>query len=221
MERRASRPAPLGTIRLSLRLPSSRIPCYAHHSSRMNAPRQLAKSFIPFVLAIVMCGCASIGAPVPPSLELPKPPTDLRATRKGNKVYLSWSVPAKTTDRQNVRRPGPTRVCRSLSAMMSQCDLPVGNVAPTRSAQSAHNGAGEKIQAEFVDTLPAELQEQNPTRMATYAVEPLNLDARSAGFSNQVQVALAPTLSPPENIRTEVAPDGVMLTWDCEKLPIE
>src|SRR5215469_1230696 len=112
----------------------------------MNASRQLTGTLVLFGLAIVMCGCASVGAPVPPSLELPKPPTDLRAVRRGSKVYLTWSVPTKTTDRQNVRRPGPTRVCRSLSAMMSQCDLPVGNVAPTRSAQSAHNGAGEKIQ---------------------------------------------------------------------------
>ena len=188
----------------------------------MNVPRQVAKVFVLFSLAIVMCGCASIGAPVPPSLELPKPPTDLRAIRKGNKVYLSWSVPIKTTDRQNVRRPGPTRVCRSLSAMMSQCDVPVGNVSPTEPIpQPAHNGPHEKIQAEFIDSLPAELQEQNPTRMATYAVEPLNLDARSAGLSNQVHVALAPTLPPPSNVKGQVVPEGVVLTWDCEKLPIE
>jgi hypothetical protein len=159
---------------------------------------------------------------VPPSLELPKPPTDLRAVRKGSKVYLSWSVPTKTTDRQNVRRPGPTRICRSLSAMMSQCDVPVGNIAPTKeSAKLTNAGTNEKIHAEFVDTLPMALQQQNPTRMVTYAVEPLNLDARSAGFSNQVQVALAPTLPPPGNLEKQVASDGVVLTWDCATLPIQ
>ena len=169
-----------------------------------------------------MSGCASIGAPVPPSLELPKPPTDLRATRKGDKVYLTWSVPTKTTDRQNVRRPGPTRICRSLSAMMSQCDVPVGNVAPTReSTKPATPGTNQKMQAEFIDTIPADLQQQNATRMATYAVEPLNLDARSAGFSNQVQIALAPTLPPPPNVDAKVSADGVVLTWDCETPPIE
>ena len=188
----------------------------------MNARPQFAKAFVPFTLAIIMCGCASIGAPVPPSLELPKPPTDLRAVRKGNKVYLAWAVPTKTTDRQNVRRPGPTRICRSLNAVMSQCDVPVGNVAPTKaSAEISPSEPGKKMQAEFVDTLPADLQQQNPTRMATYAVEPLNLDARSAGLSNQVQIALAPTLSPPENIKAQVLPDGVVLTWDCETFPIE
>ena len=188
----------------------------------MNACRQFAKAFVLFTLAIVMCGCASIGAPVPPSLELPKAPTDLRAVRKGSKVYLTWSVPTKTTDRQNVRRPGPTRICRSLNAMMSQCDTPVGNVAPTKaSAEVSRNEPGKKMQAEFVDTLPPNLQQQNPTRMATYAIEPLNLDARSAGLSNQVQVALAPTLPPPENIKAQILADGVILTWDCETFPIE
>src|SRR5215469_17624449 len=165
----------------------------------MVGSRQIAETLLPIALALVMCACASIGAPVPPSLELPKPPTDLRAVRKGSNVYLSWSVPTKTTDRQNVRRSGPTRICRSLSAMMSQCDIAVGNVGPTKeSTKPATPGTNQKIEAEFVDTLPAELQQQNATRMATYAVEPLNLDARSAGLSNQVQVALAPTLPPPE-----------------------
>lgn len=188
----------------------------------MNVSRHLAGCFALFALAIVMCGCASIGAPVPPSLELPKPPTDLHAVRKGNKVYLTWSVPTKTTDRQNVRRPGPTRICRSLSAMMSQCDVPVGNIAPTKaSAEVPHGEPGKKMVAEFVDTLPPDLQQQNPTRVATYAVEPLNLDARSAGLSNQVQIALAPTLPPPENIKAQLLPDGVVLTWDCETFPIE
>ena len=184
----------------------------------MNASRQFAGTFLLFVVAIVMSGCASIGAPVPPSLELPKPPTDLRAIRKGNKVYLSWSVPTKTTEHQNVRRPGPTRVCRSLSSMMSQCDVPVGNVEPSKlGTQPGHAGANEKLRAEFVDTLPADSQQQNATGMATYAVEPLNLDARSAGLSNQVQVPLAPTLPPPGNIKAQVLYDGVVLTWDCQQ----
>lgn len=106
--------------------------------------------------------------------------------------------------------------------MMSQCDMPVGNVGPAKeNTKPATPGTKEEIRAEFVDTLPAEIQQQNATRMATYAVEPLNLDARSAGLSNQVRVALAPTLPPPENLKVEVTSDGVVLTWDCETPPTE
>ncbi len=165
-------------------------------------------------LAALLAGCASMQAPLPPSLELPKPPNDLRAVRKGDRIYLYWSVPAQTVDRQNVRKPGPTRVCRSLESPMKSCGTPVGNVAALPKAASAANQEGT-----FVDTLPRELEEQNPTRLASYAVEAMNLHARSAGLSNQMQVALVPTLPPPPNFRAEVTANGVVLTWDCETPP--
>jgi len=188
----------------------------------MKSLRHLAPACAALALAGLLAGCASVGAPVPPSLALPKPPTDLRAVRKGSKVYLFWTVPIRTTDRQSVRRPGPTRICRSLSAIMSECDTPVGNVPPangTEPASQSETGPNRKPQAEFTDMLTSDLQQQNPTRMATYAVEALNRDARSAGFSNQVQVSLVPTLPPPENFQAQVISDGVLLTWECQQFP--
>jgi hypothetical protein len=186
----------------------------------MKSTRHPLSACVVFALAGLLAGCASVQAPHPPSLELPKSPTDLRAVRKGDRVYLFWTVPAQTVDRQSVRRQGPTRICRSLEALMSTCSTPVGNVAPAANPE-AEKGTGIKPQASFVDTLPAELQQQNPTRMITYAVEALNLHARSAGLSNQVRVPLAPTLPPPGNIQVQVISDGVVLTWDCETFPKE
>ena len=188
----------------------------------MKSLRHPAPAGAVLALAGLLAGCASVGAPVPPSLELPKPPTDLRAVRKGSKVYLFWTVPTSTTDRQSVRRPGPTRICRSLAVVMSECDTPVGNVPPangTELASQPKTGQNRKPEAEFADTLPSDLQQQNPSRMATYAVEALNRGARSAGFSNQVQVSLVPTLPPPENFQAQVVSDGVLLTWECEQSP--
>ena len=163
-----------------------------------------------FLLAALLTGCASIQAPLPPSLELPKPPTDLRAVRKGERVYLFWTLPTQTTDRQNIRHPGPTRICRSLEVLMSDC-APVGNEESPKIAKSTDSGT----QAMFVDTLPPQLQQQNSNRFVSYAVEALNLHARSAGLSNQVHVPLAATLPPPSNFRAKVTADGVDLTWNC------
>jgi hypothetical protein len=167
-------------------------------------------------LSIFLSGCASVQAPLPPSLELPKPPTDLRGIRKGERVYLFWSIPTQTMDRQGVRRPGPTRICRSLEALMSVC-APVGNVAAASEVDVQKAG---NPQASFVDVLPGAVQKQHPTERVTYAVEALNLNARSAGLSNQVQIPLAPTLPPPRNFRAEVNADGVELSWQCEALPV-
>jgi len=158
-------------------------------------------------------GCASIGAPVPPSLELPKPPADLRAVRQGDKVYLSWGEPALTTDRQNVRRRGPTLICRSLEAAMSQCGAAVGQVQ----AQQAMPAEHRKQALSYVDTLPRDLQQQNPDRLITYAVEALNDSGRGAGLSNQVQVPLAPTLPPPRQFAARMTARGVLLSWQCPR----
>ena len=124
---------------------------------------------------------------MPPSLELPKPVTNLRAARKGDKVYLAWTVPTQTTDRQTVRHLGPTRICRSLEIAISECGTPVGEVPafqlPRPSSAKPGNAAG-KVQATYTDPLLPELQTQDPTKQFTYAVSVLNENGRSAGLSN-------------------------------------
>ena len=163
-----------------------------------------------------LTACGAPGPPLPPSLELPQPVADLRSLRKGDKVFLAWTVPSKTTDLQNVRHLGPTRICRSLQAPIDQCDS-VGEVPTSKlvlSSSSPKKGsAPSPIQASYTDTLPTELQEQNPTAMVSYAVETLNHHGRGAGLSNQVPVPLVPTLPPPHDVRAEVTADGVVLTW--------
>src|SRR5258707_8682749 len=114
-------------------------------------------------------GCASIGPPLPPSLELPRPPSDLRATRKGDQVRLTWTIPAQTTDRQSVRYLGETRVCRALDPVLKQCGTPVGEAAApadfARSNKSSSNKSGsnkpktQKVSASFTDTLPLAIEQ--------------------------------------------------------------
>ena len=78
-----------------------------------------------FLMGLLGCAgliaCGTPGAPLPPALELAKPVTDLRAVRKGDKVFLAWTVPARTTDHQTIRHPGQTRVCRSLKIEIGDC----------------------------------------------------------------------------------------------------
>lgn len=166
---------------------------------------------------ILLVACGSPGPPVAPSLELPKVVTDLRAMRKGEKVYLAWTVPSHTTDSATVRHLGPTLVCRSLEVAFNQCGIPVGQMSasqlmPTRPKQ-ATTTTPAPIQANYVDILPSELGQQNPTGMVSYAVETQNKDRRSAGLSNQVQVLVAPTLPAPRSLKAEVTAQGVVLHW--------
>jgi len=181
----------------------------------MRSPQSFLASALLLGLSIFLPGCASVQAPLPPSLELPKPPNDLRSLRKGNRVYLFWSVPTQTMDRQTVRSPGPTLICRSLEPLMSACGTPVGNVPPASAAELKAAPGNPYPQATFVDVLPPNLQQNNANRMVTYGVEALNRNDRSAGISNQVHVPLAPTLRPPANFRVALTADGVELSWEC------
>ena len=92
----------------------------------------------------VLVSCGAPGVPIPPALELAKPVTDLRAARKGDKVYLAWTVPAKTTDRQSVRHPGATRICRSLKVPLADCKNPVAQIPaaqfPLPASAADHKG---------------------------------------------------------------------------------
>lgn len=156
------------------------------------------------LLGLVSCGTP--GAPMPPSLQLPQPVSDLKAVRKGDQVSLSWTAPRETTDKANLTRPGPTRICRSIGeAVIDECPQPVGVLLAPQTP------AGTKV--DFSDVLPQELQRENPTAFATFAVEAVNDRGRSAGFSNQVRVAAAPTLPPPDDFRAQLTPDGPVLMW--------
>jgi len=175
-------------------------------------------------LGLLMCGAAALvgcgvpGVPKPPSLELPQPVADVRAVRKGNSVYLVWTVPAETTDRLAVRHLGPTRICRSLNAAMSECSNPVGEVAAPQLSGATREQAksvrpAAKIQASYTERIPPTLVVENPGAQIFYAISVLNENGRSAGVSNVVQVPAVPALSPPFDFRAQVTAEGVVLSW--------
>jgi hypothetical protein len=167
-----------------------------------------------------MAGCASIGPPEAPSLELPKPPTDLRAARKGDKVTLTWTIPARTTDRQRTRYLGNTLICRSTAGTLKQCGTPVGEAAPPADfEQTAKQASGKKLSATFTDTLPGAVEQEYPAEFATYAVGVLNKAGRGAGISNQTRVPLVPTLAPFGDFAARATAPGVLISWKCPATP--
>lgn len=161
---------------------------------------------------MLFIGCATVGPPQPPSLDLPRPPTDLRALRQGDRVTLTWTVPTVTTDRQTARNLGPTLICRGLSAL-KECGTPIGRT-PSR-LSSASRKSGQKITDSYLDTLTPDMQ-NDPASFVSYAVQVLNPEGRAAGISNQVRVSLARTLPPPADFRARLTSRGVVLSWNSE-----
>jgi len=165
---------------------------------------------------LLLAGCAQTGVPLPPSLELPKPASDLRVARKGNFVTLTWSEPALTTDHESLRSLGPTRICRGVEADIAACENPVATVPPptiTTKKSGQRSQPRRTTSQTFMDTLPPNAISDNPEAELTYAVEVLNRSARGAGPSNRVQVSAIITLPAPADLGAQPNEDGVLLTW--------
>ena len=103
------------------------------------------KSSITYLLlaaCALLAGCGSEGAPQPPSLDLPQPVQDLRASRKGTKVTLDWTQPSQTTDREAAgRHLGETVICQGISDApgqpLSGCPQEINRVSPKAAASSS------------------------------------------------------------------------------------
>lgn len=161
-------------------------------------------------LLVAAIGCGTPGAPQPPSLQLPRPVDNLSGERKGTRVVLAWTPPAQTTDKQNLRRFGPIRVCRAFNEFpMTGCREVVKELKPNELTSQAATGRQPKVVYE--DVISSE--QMGAGRFVAYAVEVFNDHGRSAGLSNQVRIALVPTLPAPLDLRAEVTSDGPVLHW--------
>jgi len=168
--------------------------------------------------AATLVGCGVPGVPKAPSLDLPEPVTDLRAVRKGDSVFLDWTVPTETTDRLPVRNLGPIFICRALDAVITNCANPVAKVPAPPPAAGNHNKKESakrtaKITASYLDSLPRTILIESPCARIFYAITVLNENGRSAGISNAVQVPGLTALPPPSDFQSQVTAEGVVLTW--------
>jgi hypothetical protein len=151
-------------------------------------------------------GCGTPGAPLPPSLKLPDPVTNLSASRTGNQVSITWTMPRRNTDKLPIKGNVPVRVCRKESS--SAC-VPV----------QANLSFAPQAKAAFTETLPSALASGTP-RPLTYFVELLSPHGRTAGPSNAAHVVAGEAPGPVAGLSAELRKDGVVLHWNADTNPL-
>jgi hypothetical protein len=148
---------------------------------------------------LILSGCATPGAPQPPSLNLPETVADLAATRAGNQVTLTWTMPKKNTDKLLLKSDVAVRVCRR--------DGSAGCEAGGRDLHLAPGADGA-----FTDALPEALAAGAP-RPLSYFVELRNRNGHSAGLSNAAVVLAGAAPAPVTGLAAVVRKQGVVLRW--------
>lgn len=163
------------------------------------------------LIAICFCfltGCGVPGAPLAPSLGIPKPVSDLKAVRKGASVTLTWSAPEETSDGELIRKPGKMVVSRVLSgkegAGMAPFVVAVVPLLPTLKEQQPPT-ANDSL----VDLLKAPGGD-----FVLYSVVAQSGSGKSAGRSNQPAIPLVPTPAAPQRVQAVAVAQGISLTWD-------
>ncbi len=161
----------------------------------------VARAGAGLALGLVLSGCGMPGAPLPPSLNLPDPVTNLVATRTGNQVSLAWSMPRKNTDKLLLEGNVQVHVCRREGA--------AGSCTPAGELEVAPGAEGA-----FSETLNSALATGTP-RALTYSVELRNRKDRSAGLSNAAVVLAGGAPEPVAGLDAKVRKEGVVLRWNA------
>jgi hypothetical protein len=150
--------------------------------------------------ALTLGGCGMPGAPLPPTLNLALPISDLAAIRAGDSVSLTWTMPKKNTDKLLLKGNLQVRICRREGA--------TGSCATISNLQLAPEAAGK-----FNEILPAALT-VGVARELSYFVEVRNRNGRSAGLSNPAVVLAGEAPAAITGLQAEVRKQGVVLRWN-------
>lgn len=175
----------------------------------------------------VLTGCASPGAPQPPSLKLAAPVTDLTATRVAGQVVLRWTTPTRTTDRMLIAGPLTAEICREPVDSAARAAAPVA--APVKRT-ARPGGTPMCIVVQRVQVSPGASQAADPLSPAltsgtpgvlAYRVQLLNSSGRTAGPSAAVYAASGAAPERITGLRAASTKPGVVLEWTHATQPGE
>lgn len=150
---------------------------------------------------------------------------DLRVTRRGNKVTLTWSQSrAVSTEESSAANVIVANVCRtilpappttaSVAELPTVCAQSVGKV-DLRKPAAPRRDKNQAALFEFVDSLPENEEESNSVQFAVYRLELEDARGHAVGFSNAASVPLAP-VARAKGLHTQLDVRGVYLIWDNE-----
>lgn len=159
-----------------------------------------------------LTACGTPGAPLPPSLGIPKPVSDLEVTRTGSRVTLAWTNPRETTDGELIRKRGKVVIFRRLSTEASGTRVNEVALQPTLKEQQP--GARQSV----TDSLEPILSGPQRAEFVSYTVVAESGSGKNGGPSEEATVPLVATLPQPQ-IALKIIPGGVVVSWENAATP--
>lgn len=139
-----------------------------------------------------LAGCASVGPPKPPALDIPTRVTDLRAAEYGDQILVQFTIGALTTD--GLVLTSVKAVELRITGVDSPRILPIPAKAPG------------PVDHEF----PAK---DWVGKQVTLMVRAAGPKGKASDWSNPVTLTVGVPLAAPANLETVLDPKGVRLKW--------
>ena len=139
-----------------------------------------------------LAGCAYIGPPKPPALEIPAPITDLRAAEYGDQILVQFTIGALTTDGLALKsvKTVELRVAGGVSPQVLR--IRASGPGPVDDNFPAKDWVGKQV---------------------TLTVRATGPKGKASEWSNPVALAVGEPLATPADVKAVSDPKGVRLTW--------
>ena len=166
--------------------------------------------------AAVLAGCASPGEPTERKPPVPQAVTDLSAEQSGNDAVLTFTLPEEATDGRSLDETPSIEVFRTLQSQGTTELVPGAATKPAllltipsgmvdRYAKAGHVRVAEALEAaDFAS---------GPSATAVYVVRTRVSAKQDSADSNAVTLRIHPAAVPIDDLKAEVVPSAVVLTW--------
>jgi predicted phage tail protein len=160
--------------------------------------------------ALLLTGCGYVGDPLYPALNIPSRVIDLSAIERGSNLDVNFTIPPLTTEGLAVKQIGGIEL----------------RVGPNKSDPF---NTGQWASAATKVEVPAP-NKTGPVHL-TFSVQPyigqevivgvraVNAKGRASEWSNFVTLRVQPPLATPAELRPQLVPQGVLLSWKASGEP--
>ncbi len=167
------------------------------------------------LLATCLGGCGSVGDPLPPLLNVPRPVQDLAASQVAGEIHVQWTWPQLTTEGAVAREIGgftlwavdvPGFSNALTRETIDEYRRPVATLGPP---ELAGKEPGDRV------TFRSSLSDWQLGQLTILTVSAASRSGRDAGYSNQVRLHPLEPPAEPQWLAVSVVPSGVALSWQA------
>jgi hypothetical protein len=173
------------------------------------------------LLSAFVSGCASPGEPYERKPPIPQAVNDLTATRSGNDVLLSFTLPDEAVDNRLLGTPLAIEIYRNFepppTATGGLSPAPANPTLRITIPASIANRYSDQGRVRYTDALSADDFSQHAGGVAVYIIRTLASPKKSSANSNTAAVGVYPAPEAIDDLKTDVTPSAIVLSWTPPK----